>query len=953
MKRFIITSSIIFSLLYFNTALYSFSDTESLFEQATEALNSGNYGSSELLFKKVIDSDDDEFRDKAQFYHAKSIFFQKKYKSAIYEFNSYLNSCRTPALCIESRFWIGESYYNLDEYDKAIEEYKRYIQKSRKNSMSASAHDRIALIYYNKKRYDEAVIEWTRAIGTSDDREKNATRVVQTGEALFLSKKYDEALKRLSPILTSNSRPGTIAMARIISGRVLQLKENHNKALILFNGVPEDLLKINPYSDVHYFKALSYIETGRQNIAKNQLNLFTHIAPKSEWYYDALYELGKINMETREEEKGIKLLKEVYEKTEKNQLKIKASIILTGLLIEKNPSDAILYLKESLRAGDIDERNKLLLLLGRAYISTKQFNEAEKILTEYIDKYPFDANIDEVNFLMARIQLEKGNEDRAMDLLKKLQEENPFSKFLNESNYYLALVNYRKENYNKAVILLKKYLYSKDTVNKYDANILLLNSYIKLNYFNSASSIIKNFIRNYSSRKDVEKYIYSYAIAAQEKGLKSDYYFNFIIKKYPESESAFSVFLFYANRAFLKKDYKEAAKYYTQYLKGKSDRDRGLAYYNRLISLYKLADYEQVISIIRKGGMPPMEEEKWKEIPLFLSRSYFNLGNYTRVYQIMYSEDFGIYKPSDLILFVKSSLEVNDPDSANLAGDKLKDNRKFYAEYLLSIGDYYRKKKYSDKSIGYYLKVTAHYSDTESADKAAMMLAETYYEREQYAKTIEYLNNIKNKDLDEKKIYLFVRTFFSMNDPAKGTSYTQRNLRIVLKSNYSEEILKLNLEYYLKQKNYRMFNTYAYYLKKKAGTEAYLNLRYADFYILLKNYKKAYYYLYRLSVMNSKYRQQAYYDLARINQFIYRSKKNAAVYYKKAAETEDGATRIKMDSLFNMAIISIETRNSDKAREILKKIMHENTGGIYYYRARNLLLHYGLLPIIYSERKGI
>ncbi len=51
---------------------------QSLYEQGTEAFRTGNYGSSELLFRKIIDSGDGaEYRDRAWYYLALSIFTRK------------------------------------------------------------------------------------------------------------------------------------------------------------------------------------------------------------------------------------------------------------------------------------------------------------------------------------------------------------------------------------------------------------------------------------------------------------------------------------------------------------------------------------------------------------------------------------------------------------------------------------------------------------------------------------------------------------------------------------------------------------------------------------------------------------------------------------------------------------------------------------------------------------
>jgi len=159
MKKFIFSTAILFSSLI----LFAAVDSKVIFNQGLEAFKSGNYSSAELLFRKTLENDDD-FRDQAWFYLARTILQQGKYKAAIFEFNSFLTKCRSENLRIESRFWMGEAYFLLKDSLKAIEEYNRFLEKSDNISMVMAAHDRIANIYITDKRYEEAVIEWEKSL---------------------------------------------------------------------------------------------------------------------------------------------------------------------------------------------------------------------------------------------------------------------------------------------------------------------------------------------------------------------------------------------------------------------------------------------------------------------------------------------------------------------------------------------------------------------------------------------------------------------------------------------------------------------------------------------------------------------------------------------------------------------------------------------------------------------
>jgi TolA-binding protein len=165
MMVFIRTASVIISILVMLSSGHAKGNSTDLFEQAMEAFKSGNYGNAQLIFRKVIDNDD-LYRDRSWFHLSLSIFYQKKYDSAIFEFNRFLLNCSTANLCSESRFWIAESHYNLKDYLKAIEEYKKFISQKSNDQLILTAIDRIGDIYFIQGRYDEAVIEWKKTVST-------------------------------------------------------------------------------------------------------------------------------------------------------------------------------------------------------------------------------------------------------------------------------------------------------------------------------------------------------------------------------------------------------------------------------------------------------------------------------------------------------------------------------------------------------------------------------------------------------------------------------------------------------------------------------------------------------------------------------------------------------------------------------------------------------------------
>ncbi len=939
MKKLLPVIFIIF--LFPCSSAWSANDNKVLYEQGKEAFNSGNYGSSDLLFRKILDSDDEEYKDEAHFLLARSIFYQKKFKSAIFEFNSYLTKCRTSGLCIESRYWIGESQFFLKNYNSAIEEYKRYIANSKNDRLISAAHDRIGTIYNSQKRYDEAIIEWERAIKISREKDLNAERLLNIGIAYFLNMKYRDSLNKLNPLLTSKSDKKIIARARMIIGRNYQALKNFRKALLIFNGIPDDLIKEYPYSEAQFYKALSYLEMKKINSAIPLLELFIIIGKKSDLFYNAYLELSKIYIEKGKEESSIKLLEEVRKKSKNGHLRVKASIYLSNIYLKESPEKAIPYLEDAAAINVPEEHKNILLLLGKAYMDAGKFGESEKIFDEFIRRYPFDKNREEVDFLKARIYLEKGETGKAVEQFETFQRENPFSKYIGESNYYLALVNYKKDRYKKAVELLKKYLARRDSENAFRAKLLLVDCYLNLKDMKNARWYTERLIRQDIKKPGVEKTIFSFAYYLYEQGKNADRYFRIITKTFPNSDERFKIALLLGNRAYGKKEYPEAISYYTRYLKGHLSRDKGIAYFNILLSYYRLEQYENVVAAIRKGKRPPLDENQWEEIPLILNRSLFRLKKYKQVYEDMYTSDFSIYNKEDLLIFIISALESGDPEIASHATHVLSSNKELYSQALYHFGNYYLERREYDRSSGFFSRIIIECPGTSWEEPAKLKLSRLYIINKRYTDAIKRLSDVKKREHRDQKNSLLIISYMQNNQVKDALSLALRERMHLLRSEYGESAMTALVEYFFEKGDIKQFNLFSAYLKRYRGNNIKINYLSAKIYYRRKNFRKSFYFYYKLSLSDNIYRYESLYSLGRISLFVNRNRDSAKKFFKKLLENSKEKTDQYYDTLINMAIISNEENRPDESKKFLDEVLLNKENRIAYNRAVNLYARFG------------
>ncbi|MCL2025822.1 MAG: tetratricopeptide repeat protein [Leptospirales bacterium] len=905
--------------------------SESMLEQGIEALKSGNYSSAELIFRRLSTSGDSEMKDIAWFYLAQSIFFQKNYRSSIFEFTSYLNKCRTMALCQESRYWLGESYYHIKEYNNAIEEYRRYIDKNRNEPLAQLATDRIASIYYEQKRYDEAIMEWEKAISRSSDQNANAVRTLNIGRTLFLSNKNDEALSRLTPLLALTRNLPITASARIIIGRIHQADGNHAKALAAFNAIPENFLNTMPYNEARYYKALSFINRGEMLNAKSQLQVFLAVIRDEPLRFNALYELGLINMRTGETERGLEQLNEA-KKTDDPALRLLVNKYLGNYYMDKNPSLARTYLEDSPDTATSDARD-IQVLLAKAYIAEKRFTDAEKILNTYKEKYPYDRNIDQVKFLTARIHIEKKQNGKATALFEDLRQNYPFSDRIKEIDLYTAMGCYNDGDYQKAVNLLTVYLRKNDIESRYEGVKLMAESYIAMGNLNMARTHVNTIINNYTSRIGAVDVIFLFAMSLFEKKMNAAWYISIIFDKFPNSEQALNLSLFLGDDAFKNGRYQNAIDYYDRYLRGNKRELRGAVFYNKAVSLYNLKKYNELIVMLRSGAIPPMNEDQWMGIHFILARSYNETGIHDMAYSLLSEKDVKIMPDDVLFIFLKNAVRLGDIQLALRNLNHVKNN-KDASEIIYLIASYYKANSAEEDAAKYYTMIIDKYPESERADFARYEHAKILLNRKDANAAVHRLREIKNRTLNDDRNALLILSYFSAGENAAAAELTGREIGRLSKKDGYEEILRLNLLYYYNLKNTAMFNRFASHLRAAVKDQLYVNYMSGKYYFEVRDYPSSFANFSKIADYENEYNIEAWFYLGKINLLVNRRPQQAVQYFTRVIG-RDIESDYGYKACIELALIYNETARKEEALDILKGVMGRPKR-IYAIQAENI-----------------
>lgn len=933
-------TGLILLFIFFSALLYSAADSRITFTQGIEALKAGNYSAAELLFRKTLENND-EYRDRAWFYLARTIYQQEKYRPAIFEFNSFLTKCRTENLRIESRFWIGESYFNLNEYLKAIEEYNRFLEKTDDKPLAMTAHDRIATIYYKQLRYEEAVIEWDKAIQKSENKEQSASYILKISGALFSNRQYDAALERLNPLLTSKIGSNEMAETRLLAGRIYQLQNDHKKALLMFNTIPRDLAGLYPYHDMYYFRAVSYIAQEKDSLARDDLELFYMIAKKSEFYSDGMFELGRIILKSNKPESGIEMLVKIWEDNRNIKLSIKSGILLADYFLEKEPVQSVKFLEKYTTVEDEELKKLVLVILSKAYIKTGKYDKAELLLKNYSESFPYDENIDEILFLTARLHLEMGDIDKASEIFEKIKSEHPFSKFLNDSEYYMALVNYKKEKFSAAISNLKQYLSKKDASNIFEAHLLLEELYLDTDDLKNAEKEVLFLINKYPDYSGMDRIIYNYAMKLYEKNPSSaEKYFSMLQSKYPDSNYSVQINFLYGSRYYENKNYARAISYYEKFLSSGTDDNRGIAFYNLINSYYNIKQYEKVIEILKNSRIPPMDEAQWKEIPLINARSLYILGRYEEVYSILKWDDIRILNNDDARMLIDSTIRTGDITTALKLIDSISEKQSLYMDSMILLADYYRDKKNYNRAQEIYGQIIISSESEELKERARLELAVINTENGSYAISMELLETVLSKKYQADKDSLLIINHFGTGNRKFAADMTDSRIKSVTSGRFEEKVLLLNIQYHYDQKNEKSFMKYTSMLKNSENNETYVNYLSAKLNYEKANYNKAAQFYSRLTVKENIYMSEAEYFTGLINLAQNRNMPAGQKYFTGITSHDKPKNEYYYKSKIELAIIYHELKNTEESIQVLEEIIRDNYSMKITLQAQNLVEYY-------------
>lgn len=473
---------------------------------AVAALHDRNYEAAVNAYDKIDELDEDMEANymKANYLRAEQLIRNGSYRLAI-------PCLKTAAYYSDkgsrfnqlSRFWLAESYYRNDQYQEALNVYSDLYNTSALYGQEESylLPYNIAYCHFKKEDYNSA-LKWFGDYLQEKQVKFRKEALVRSADCRFLQKNYKEACAAYDAVLAEYF----------------------------------DVNDIYPY----YQAALSY---GLARKPAKKIELLSNVlkaSPSSEFYPEALYELGRSYVAKYDDDKALECFRMLAENVKDNTFVAKAYIEMGSLSRNQSQyNDALAYYKKVVEemplSGYADDALAAVEAIYQikndpegylAYIEqigkgeTKSedekedmfFNSAEQVflsenyqkalvsLQAYLDKYPDGKNAYKAYFYIAESYRSLGKYEQACDSYAEVIESGEGS-FVELSMLNFSNLSYKMEKWEDAYGGYSS-LHSAALIdnNKYTALLGMMRSAFRWNNWNESVKSADNVLAD--SRTD-------------------------------------------------------------------------------------------------------------------------------------------------------------------------------------------------------------------------------------------------------------------------------------------------------------------------------------------------------------------------------------------------------------------------------------------------------------------
>ncbi|WP_419870583.1 tetratricopeptide repeat protein [Chryseobacterium sp. CT-SW4] len=379
----------------------------------------------------------------------KSYLYSGNYKETLNAIDRLQNSSpEINKVDQEVSYLLGTEEFNKGNYDEAERYFLRSLEFNINKEFNSRALYWLAQTYYQKGNNPSAIVRYEKLLNESFPEKQQLP--YDLGYAYFKSKKFDQAEKYFKQYLT-NPKPEFKNDAELRLADIYYANNQLNEAIAIYD-------KNDDATDYTlYQKGMALGFKGDTQAKITTLKTFVSKYPDSEFYDDALYEIGTAYAAQDDFSNSNDYFSKVIKTSTDKDLIANAAIYRAQNYVDLNQSDKALSELKS---------------LGEQYKNTayaqKVVQAAKPIYTKNGDVSGYESfarslgvnidasEIDEINLSTGKQYFAKKDYKNAISYYEKYLTQNPTGEGLYQAKYELGESYYQTNNSTKALLVLQE-----------------------------------------------------------------------------------------------------------------------------------------------------------------------------------------------------------------------------------------------------------------------------------------------------------------------------------------------------------------------------------------------------------------------------------------------------------------------------------------------------------------
>lgn len=897
-KNFLVFSLFLFlSFSSFSQQTAAYTNNLVAYNQALELYNNQQYLAAQSLFDKIKSKTNDETVKSDCAYYIANAAVRLNQQNADQLMEDFVVNYPTSVKRNSAYLDVANYYFENGKYSHSQKWFDKVDQSTLSRSEQEKFNFNNGYVYFKAKRYDQAKSYFNRV---STSQEYGSQAKYYLGFIAYEGDDYEEANEKFEQVKGEERYSEDLSYYQADMNFKLG---NFQKAIDMGK---EQYAKSSPQEKSQLSKIIGESYFNLEQYSEAVPYLKDYKGTRGKWNNTDYYQLGYAYYQQNDFENAIGEFNKIVDG--KNAVAQNAYYHLAESYLKLNKKQEALNAFKNASEMDFSAEiqedaylnyAKLSYEIGNSYKSTPE------VLLSFIEKYPDNANNDDLKKLLIDSYITSKNYKEALDLLENNKN------FANKAAYqkvafYRGIELYNEGDYKEAVSFFDRSLKEpQDGSFKARAIYWKAESNFQLSNFDISLAGYKQFQQLTEAKNTSEYKDLNYNVG----------YNQFKLKKYNEAISNFKSYVSSSTSGKVRK--KDAYLRLGDSYFVTSQYWPAMENYNAAIELgdTDYAEFQKAISY----GFVDRSEKKIEELIVFVKKyskspyrddALYELGN-TYVAQGKTNEGISAY----------DQLIRDIPNSS------------FVSKSLLKKALIYNNTGKSNEALTIFKRVAKQYPSTEEALQAVSSAKIIYIDQgnvDAYAGWVKTLDYVKVGDTElDDAAYLAAEQPYLENNKSQAKSRFETYLKQFPNGQHAMQAhFYLGQIYFSDQKNDQAIPHFEYVIKRERSefTEQAL-ARIAELYLGKKEYKSALSYLQRLE-MEADFPQNIIFAQTNIMKASYELKQYAEAvnYAEKVLQNSKIDNAIKSDAQVIIARSAMKTNNEAKAKTAYAEVQKIATG---------------------------